>query len=76
MLRIDVPFTGPYKIYDIHELEQEIWRNPGTVITVYRILELFGRVYMKAPANRLASYLTIKTYSGSAVCLCRSVETK
>jgi hypothetical protein len=76
MQLIDVAFMGPFKTYYIHEVEQGIWRNPGSVITVYRNRELFDRVYMKAAAKRPASSAAVKTHTGYAVCLCSSVQTK
>jgi hypothetical protein len=45
MQPLDVAFMGRNKTYYAHEFER--WSNPGRVVTVYKIGELFSRSYIK-----------------------------
>jgi cellobiose-specific phosphotransferase system component IIB len=55
MQPLDIAFIGPSKTYYAQEVEQWIRSNPGRVITVYQIGELFGRAYMKAATAEAAA---------------------
>lgn len=48
MQPLDVAFMSPFKTFYAQEITSWLKQNPGRVVTVYQIGELFGRAYMRA----------------------------
>lgn len=48
MQPLDVSFMKPFKTFYSQEIEMWLRANPGRVVSVYQIGDLFGKAYMKA----------------------------
>jgi hypothetical protein len=61
MQPLDVAFMSPFKTYYAQEITNWLRQNPGRVVTVYQIGELFGKAYMRAATLETAIHGFRKT---------------
>lgn len=58
MQPLDVCFMGPLSTFYSQEQNTYLRNNPGRVITIYNVAELFGKAYLKAatPLNAMSAF--------------------
>jgi hypothetical protein len=61
MQPLDVAFMSPFKTYYAQEITNWLRQNPGRVVTVYQIGELFSKAYMRAATLETAIHGFRKT---------------
>ena len=55
MQPLDVAFMGPLKTFYCQEIEKWLRANPGRIVTVYQIGQLFGNAYRRAATGEIAA---------------------